>query len=385
MVKKLNVGVVGCGFMGRIHSNAYSKVSHFFDLDIEPVKRAICDRNSSKVEAFKERWEYESYETDWRVLVKRDDIHMIDICTPNIDHYQIAMAAIANGKIVACEKPLAMTVEQARAMKEAVEKSDVASLTWFNYRAVPVYALIKQMISEDRLGRIFHVRCKYLQDYTISPEVPIGGDSLWRLDSKIAGSGVTGDLHAHTIDLTMWLLGNISSVCGMTETFVKERKHHETGEMVPVTIDDACSFLARFENGAMATFESTRYARGRKNQQTLEINGEKGSVSFDMEDFPKLHYYDASDESHVRGWRCINAWDSDHPYMNNWWVPGATIGYEHFHINQLSDFMKDLATGESNHPDFRDGLKTQIICEAVLESAAERSWKDIDLNAEMEK
>ena len=365
--------------MGRVHSNAYHKVNHFFDLEYEPVLKTICDSNEEKLIPFAEKWGWESHETDWRNLVDRDDIDLIDICVPNIFHYELVLAFAEAGKIITCEKPLALTVAEAREMTEAVEKSGRPNMVWFNYRRVPALALAKRIVDEGRIGRIFHYRAKYLQDYTISPNVPQGGDALWRLDAKVAGSGVTGDLISHSVDLAMWLIGGLSSVCAMTETFIKEREHlDKKGEVMPVTIDDACAFLARFENGAFGTFESTRYARGRKNQQTLEINGDKGSVAFDIEDAHQLTYFNHGDDSHLRGWRTIKVWDSDHPYMDHWWVPGCSIGYEHFHINTLADFLSGLEKNEKTCPDFRDGLATQIVCETILSSANNKRWETIN-------
>jgi predicted dehydrogenase len=378
MKKKLNVGVIGCGFMGRIHSNAYLKVGRFFDRQYQPVLKAVCDNNAEKVKAFAENWSWESTEADWRRLVERKDIDLVDICVPNNLHREIALAAAAAGKIIACEKPLAMTVAEAREMTDAVKKSGRPSIVWFNYRGVPAVALAKIIVDEGRIGRVFHYRAKYLQDWTISPKVPQGGDALWRLDAAAAGSGVTGDLLAHSIDLATWLNGPISKVCAMTDTFVKERAlQNEPGKVMPVKIDDACAFLARFANGSMATFESTRYARGRKNQHTFEINGDKGSVAFDLENMHELGYFDHGDDSRLRGWRNIQVWDSDHPYMKNWWVPGCGIGYEHTHIHLLACLLETLATGGKICPDFSDALNTQIVCEKVLESAASGKWETI--------
>ena len=380
MKKKLNVGVIGCGFMGRVHSNAYRKVGQFFDLEHEPVLKVICDNNEKKVKEFAANWGWESVETNWRKMVERDDVDLVDICVPNNLHYEIVMAAAQAGKIIACEKPLAMNVDEAREMTDAVEKSGEPNMVWFNYRRVPAIALAKIIVDEGRIGRVFHYRAKYLQDYTINPNVPQGGDSLWRLDARVSGSGVTGDLLAHSIDLAMWLVGPISSVSAMTETFIKERKmQDEPDKVMPVTIDDACAFLARFENGALATFESTRYARGRKNQSTFEINGEKGSVAFDLENAHELDYFNYGDDGLLRGWRKIQAWDSDHPYMKHWWVPGCGIGYEHFHINTLADFISGIEKGEKTCPDFRDALATQIVCEKVLSSARNQRWETIKL------
>ena len=285
MAKTLNVGVIGMGFMGRAHSNAYRKVTNFFPLDIHPVLKTICAMEPpEKLQAFADTWGYESIETDWRKLIERKDIDQIDICTPNATHKEIVLAAAAAGKSIICEKPLAMTVAEAEEMVAAVEKAGVPNLVCFNYRRVPAISLAKQLIDEGRIGRPFHYRATYLQDWTISADVPQGGAALWRLDAKTAGSGVTGDLLAHSIDTAEWLNGPIQSVVAKTETFVKQRKHQETGKLEPVTIDDACMFLAVFANGSMGTFESTRYARGRKNYNTFELNGEAGSVFFDLED-----------------------------------------------------------------------------------------------------
>ncbi len=378
MKKKLNVALIGYGFMGRAHSNAYRKVNQFFDLDYEPVMKVVCGRKRDGIEPFANRWGWQEVETDWKNLITRKDIDIVDICSPNNTHYEIAMAAVEAGKMIACEKPLAMRASEAQDMAEAVEKMGVVNMVWFNYRRVPALALAKKIVDQGRVGKVFHYRAKYLQDWTISPEVPQGGATLWRLDSEVAGSGVTGDLLAHSIDLSMWLNGPISSVVGMTETFIKERPIQGKPEsLAPVGIDDACAFLARFENGSLGTFESTRYARGRKNQNTLEMNGEKGSIQFDLEDAHELSVFSHEDDTEVRGWRNVQVWDSDHPYMDNWWVPGCSIGYEHTFINAVADFLKGLEAGEKRCPDFRDGLNTQIVCDAVLESARDGVWKDV--------
>lgn len=378
MAKALNVGLIGCGFMGRTHSNAHRKVAQFFDVNHRPVLKAVCDSNAERVKAFAERWGYETTETDWRRLIARKDIDLIDICVPNNVHEEIACAAAAAGKMVLCEKPLALDAVQGRRMTEAVEKAGVPNMVWFNYRRVPAISLAKQIIDEGRIGRVFHYRATYLQDWTISAKVPQGGQTLWRLDVAVAGSGVTGDLLAHSIDTAMWLIGGISRVCAMTETFIKERPlQDEPGVVKPVKIDDACAFLARFDNGALATFESTRYARGRKNQNMFEVNGEKGSLYFNLEDPHRLQFFDHGDPSHLHGWRSILVTDFEHPYMNRWWVPGCTIGYEHTFINALADFLTCLDKGEKVQPDFRAGLATQFVCDAVLESARTEKWVNV--------
>lgn len=378
MGKKLNIGLIGYGFMGRAHSNAYRKVNQFFDLGHEPVLKAVCARNEAKVRPFAEKWGWESVETDWRALVARDDIDVIDIGSPNNTHREITLAAAKAGKMILCEKPLAMSAAEGLEMTEAVEKAGVPNMVWFNYRRVPAIALAKQFVDEGRLGRVFHYRAKYLQDWTISPELPQGGEGLWRLDVDVAGSGVTGDLLAHSIDTAIWLIGGVDRVSAMTETFIKERALQDApGTVKPVGIDDACAFLARFKNGALATFESTRYARGRKNQNTFEVNGELGSLYFDLEDAHQLQYFDHRNDSQSRGWRTILVTDSDHPYMGHWWVPGCVIGYEHTFINALADFITGLDTGVPVRPNFRDALETQYVCDAVLESAKTETWKTV--------
>ena len=262
-------------------------------------------------------------------------------------------------------------------MVDAIEKAGVANLVSFNYRRVPAVTLAKMLIDEGRLGKIFHYRANFLQDWTISANVPQGGMATWRLDVKAAGSGVTGDLLAHCIDTAMWQNGQISSVCAMTETFVKKRMHVDTGKLEDVGIDDACTFLCRFDNESLGNFESTRYARGHKALYTFEINGEKASIAWDLHDLHRLSYFDHSDESIVRGWRSVHVTDGDMPYMNKWWVPGLQIGYEHTFIHQVADFLESLAKGEPASPSFREALSTQYVCDAVLASAKDKEWKTV--------
>jgi predicted dehydrogenase len=377
MLKPLNIGMIGYGFMGRAHSNAYRKVNNFFNLQHRPVLKAICGRSADKVKAFADQWGYESTETDWRRLIDRKDIDVIDIGSPNNSHCEMALAAARADKWVLCEKPLAMNADEGKKMVEAVEKARVPNFVWFNYRRVPAIALAKQIIDEGRLGRIFHYRATYLQDWTISPDLPQGGAALWRLDADVAGSGVTGDLISHSVDTALWLNGPLASVTAMTETFIKERKHQETGRVQKVGIDDACLFLARFENGSLATFESTRYARGRKNKNMFEINGEKASIYFDLEDPHRLQYFDHADPSHLAGWRNIHVTNFEHPYHKNWWVPGTTIGYEHTFINALADFLQGVEAGKPAQPDFRSAQETQRVLDAILASAREQKWRSV--------
>ena len=377
MAQPLNIGMIGYGFMGRTHSNAYRKVGHFFDLEYQPVLKAVCARSEDKVQAFADNWGYESIETDWRTLVARDDIDAVDICVPNNLHHEIAIACAQAGKMVLCEKPLSMNAAEGEEMCQAVEEAGVANTVWYNYRRVPAVTLAKQIVDSGKLGKIFHYRANFLQDWTISADLPQGGEGLWRLDVDAAGSGVTGDLLAHCIDTAIWLNGSISDVSAVTETFIKERVHTATGEKQAVTIDDACLFHCHFANGSLGLFESTRYARGHKALYTLEINGENASIRWDLHDLNRLEYFDHSDEGQVRGWRSIHVSDGDHPYLDKWWVPGLCIGYEHTFVHQVADFLSSLSSGEPCHPTFRDALETAKVCDAVLASAADRSWKDV--------
>jgi len=377
MTKKLNVGLIGYGFMARTHSNAYCKVNHFFDVPYEPVLRVVCGLEDKVAKAFAERWGYKSHTTDWHKVIEDEKVDLVDICVPNNVHAEIAIAAAKAGKAIICEKPLALDGAQAKTMVDAVEKAGVANFVSFNYRRVPAVTLAKMLIDEGRLGRIFHYRANFLQDWTISANVPQGGMATWRLDVKAAGSGVTGDLLAHCIDTAMWQNGQITTVCAMTETFIKQRMHVETGKAEAVGIDDACTFLCRFDNGSLGNFESTRYARGHKALYTFEINGEKASIAWDLHDLHRLSYFDHADESIIRGWRSIHVTDSDMPYMGKWWVPGLQIGYEHTFVHQVADFLEGLGQGKPASPTFREALATQYVCDAVLASAKDKQWKTV--------
>jgi predicted dehydrogenase len=351
-------------------------VNQFFDVAYRPVLKAVAARSRENVEKFAQRWGWERAETDWRALVESSEIDAIDICSPNNTHHEIALAAAAAGKMILCEKPLAMNLAEAREMTKAVEKSGRPNMVWFNYRRVPAITLAKQIIDEGRLGRIFHYRATYLQDWTISAKVPVGGAATWRLDKDIAGAGVSGDLSTHNIDTALWLNGPVSNVCGMTEVFIKDR-HRPDGTPVHVELDDVCTFLVRFANGSNGTFEATRYARGRKNKNSFEVNGEKGSIYFDLEDMHQIQFFSHDDDSHLQGWRTILVTGAEHPYMANWWVPGCVIGYEHTFVNALADFLGCLKQGERPRPDFRDALETQAVADAVLESAHAQRWVTI--------
>jgi predicted dehydrogenase len=387
-MKPLNVGMIGHGFMGKAHSNAYARVANFFpELEFRPVLKSLCGRNREAARAFADVWGYQSVETDWRALLARADIDVVDICVPNHLHHEIAIAAAQAGKWVLCEKPLAMNATEGEAMVEAVELAGVPNMVWYNYRRVPAASLARQLVEEGRIGHPYHYRALFLQDWTMAADLPQGGPALWRLDADAAGSGVTGDLLAHNIDTAMWLNGPIAKVVADTETFIKERLHQETGQVQPVGIDDACAFLARFANGAMGTFESTRHARGHKALKTFELNGADGSLAFDLHDSQWLSFFEyrtpAGDkvDGHTAGWRKIHVTGFGHPYMDRWWVPGLGIGYEHTFIHALADFLKGVETGIPAEPTFRTALLTQKVCDAVLASAGSGRWVDTGIAA----
>ena len=376
MAKPLNIGMIGYGFMGRAHSNAYAQVTHFFETKHKPVLKAVCARDEAKAKAFAAQWGYESVETDWRKLVARKDIDAIDICVPNNLHAEIAIEAAKNGKMILCEKPLAMNAAEGRKMVDAVEKAKVANTVWYNYRRIPAVTLAKRLVDEGRLGKVFHYRAKFLQDWTIKADLPQGGQGLWRLDISAAGAGVSGDLLAHCIDTAIWLNGRLDTVCCMTETFVKERMHNLTGKVEKVGIDDACIFFGKFANGSLANFESTRYARGHKALYTFEINGEDMSLAWDLHDLHRLQVFDYKDEGKIRGWKSVHVTDNspDHPYMDKWWVPGLAIGYDASFTHQVADFLTGLESGKPASPTFRDALETQVILDSILESAKSQKW-----------
>lgn len=384
MAKKVNVGLVGYKFMGKAHSNAYSDVAMFFDMDAEPVMRAICGRSEEGVKAAAEKFGWESYETSWEDLVKRDDIHLVDVTAPSNFHKEISLGAIENGKNVFCEKPLALNLADAREMLQAAEEAGVKHMINFNYRKAPAIALVRKMIDDGLLGELYHFRGVYLQDWIIDPEFPI----VWRLDKSVAGSGSHGDLNAHIIDIARYLVGEFESVVGMEETFIKERPLTEvgttgglaaqaTGGRGKVDVDDATLFLTRFANGALGSFEATRFAAGRRNHNRFEINGSKGSVVFNLERMNELEYYNVDDPEGLQGFRTIQATDSSHPYLHAWWPPAHIIGYEHTFIHQVHDLMQAIAHDTMPSPSFVDGVKCQEILDAVVKSIAEKRWVEI--------
>ncbi|MDD5627010.1 MAG: Gfo/Idh/MocA family oxidoreductase [Patescibacteria group bacterium] len=383
--RKVNIGLIGYKFMGKAHSHAYLDMPKFFpDTSGVPVMQAVCGRNASDLITFARQWGWKNSCTDWRDLIERDDIDLVDITAPNNSHAEIAIAAAKAGKHVFCEKPLAMNVIEARDMLGAVKEAGVKHMINFNYRKAPAIALAKKMIDEGKLGKIYHFRSVYLQDWIINPDFPI----VWRLDKTVAGSGSLGDLGAHIVDLARYLIGEFKFVVGMGETFIKERPLTEigttgglaakaTGGKGEVTVDDATLFLARFVNGAVATFEVTRFATGRKNYNRFEINGSKGSIVFNLERMNELEYYNVDDPEGLQGFRVIQVTDPSHPYMQAWWPPAHIIGYEHTFIHQVYDLMQAIASDKQASPNFEDGLECQRVLEAVKCSIEDDKWVQI--------
>jgi predicted dehydrogenase len=369
MSETIGIGMIGYKFMGKAHSNAYHQAPRFFDSALKPRLKVICGRDQAKVEKMGQRWGWEKVVTDWRRVIDDPDVRIVDICSPNNTHHDIAIAAFEAGKIVACEKPLAMNGAEAERMAGAARKSRKLNTVWFNYRRVPAVAFARQLIDEGRIGRVYHFRALYLQDWTMDPSVPL----LWRMDKEVAGSGVTGDLHSHIVDISNYLVGEIDSVAGVSRIFVEERERPEGGRS-KVEIEDASVFVCKYNNGAIGHFEATRFANGRKNGNTFEVNGEHGSVYFDLEDMSRLWYFDSREPKHVQGWRQISVWEEIHPYMKNWWVPGCAIGYEHTFTNQAVDLLEAIAAGKPMQPDFDDGLKCQLVLDAVLEAGGSDRW-----------
>lgn len=375
----LNIGLVGYKFMGRTHSNAWRQAARFFDVPYEPVLHTLCGRNADGVRdaAVQLGWAHTC--TDWRELVRNPEIDVIDISTANDTHAEIAIAAARAGKAILCEKPLARTVAEARQMLSAIQKSGVVNMVCHNYRRIPAMALARRMIERGDLGRIFHYRARYLQDWIVDPSFPL----VWRLQGDVAGSGTHGDINAHIIDLGRFLVGEMAEVCATMETFIKERPLAEASgglsakggkKMGEVTVDDAVLTIGRFQNGALMNLEATRFALGRKNGIHIEINGSKGSLLFDFEDMNRLKFYDGSDKPEVSGFRDIHVTDSSHPYAANWWPAGHIIGYEHTFIHAMVDFLHAVKKGKSVQPTFRDGYINQVVLDTISRSAKTRRW-----------
>jgi predicted dehydrogenase len=378
---EIGVGLVGYKFMGRAHSNAYRQLPRFFDVDPTPRMAAICGRDEAGVREAADSLGWESYETDYRRLIERDDVGLVDVVTPGNTHREIVLAALEAGKHVICEKPLANSLAEAREMLVAAREAGTINAVCFNYRRAPAVQLAKRLLDEGRLGTIRHWRATYLQDFIMDPDFPL----IWRLKKELAGSGALGDIGAHIVDLAQFLLGPVSEVVGMMETFVKERPLEEASagggllasggaETGEVTVDDAAAFLARFEGGAIGTFEATRFAAGRRNKNAFEINGSKGSVAFNLERMNELEVFFVDDASDVQGFRTVNVTEPGHPYAGAWWPPGHIIGYEHTFVHTMKDLMDGIGAGESPAPTFEDAYRVQAVLDAVERSAGGGVW-----------
>ncbi|MEU3094095.1 Gfo/Idh/MocA family oxidoreductase [Streptomyces sp. NPDC006967] len=379
----LRVGMVGYAFMGAAHSQGWRTAGHVFDLPLRPELAVICGRDADAVRAAADRHGWAEAETDWRALVEREDIDLVDICTPGDRHAEIALAALAAGKHVLCEKPLANTVAEAEAMARAAEEASARgqlAMVGFNYRRVPATALARRMVAEGRIGTLRHVRAAYLQDWLVDPGFPL----TWRLRREHAGSGSLGDLGAHIVDLAQYLAGEqLAGVSALTETFVRERPLPSAPSSGPaavsaagtgqVTVDDAALFTGRFASGALAAFEATRYATGRKNALRIELNGERGSLAFDLERLNELEFHDGTEPGIHAGFRRILVTEPDHPYLEAWWPPGHGLGYEHTFVHQARDLVHAVAEGRAPEPSFADGLQVQRVLAAVEESAEKNS------------
>jgi len=386
-VTELGIAMIGHAFMGAAHSQAWRVAPHFFDLPVRPVMSVLAGRDADRTRAAAERLGWAEATSDWKSVLERDDVHVVDICTPGDTHAEIAVAALDAGKHVLCEKPMANTVAEAVAMAEAAERAarrGVRAMVGFSYRRVPALGLARDLVAQGRLGRIHHVRAQYLQDWIVDPAAPLS----WRLDKEKAGSGALGDIGAHIVDATQFILGDtISEVMGTLVTFVPERplaSAHSglsgtaaTGQTGPVTVDDAALFLARFGSGALGSFEATRFANGRKNALRIEINGSAGSLAFDFEDMNVLQFFDGTEDAAVAGFRRIMVTEPEHPYVAAWWPAGHGLGYEHAFTHQAVDFVRAVAEGTDPAPSFADGLQVQRVLAAVEDSAASGSWQQV--------
>jgi predicted dehydrogenase len=384
MGKEIGVGMIGYAFMGKAHANGWRQVPHFYDLPAKPVLKTVCGRNEEMVKQAAEKFGFEKYETDWKKLLKDPEIGIIDICTPGNLHKEMAIAALKAGKHVICEKPLANSLADAKEMAAAAEEAGVRTLTAFNYRRVPAIAFAKRMIEEGKIGKIYHWRAVYLQDWIMDPKFPL----VWRLKKEVAGSGPHGDLNAHIIDLARYLVGEISEVIGVGKTFIKERPLQEESpdgglgakggvEKGKVDVEDAMLFLAKFEKGALGSFEATRFAGGRKNFNSFEINGSKGSLVFNLERLNELQYCDLRGDAETQGFRTILCNEATMPYNEAWWPGGHIIGWEHTFTHEFKDFVEAIGAGEDTMPNFTDGMKTNAVLEAVTRSTEKRRWTRI--------
>ena len=384
-MKDINIGMIGYKFMGKAHSNAYSKTNMFFDADANVVRKVICGRDADGVALAAKKFGWEHTETDWKKMASRKDVDAVDINAPSYLHKEMAIFAANEGKHIFCEKPLAFSTADAREIIEAAVKNGVRHQIAFNFRFAPAVRVIRSLIESGRLGKIYHFRGHYLQDFIISPDFP----KVWRLDKSVAGSGSLGDLGAHVIDLARYLVGDVKSVIGISKTFIKERaipsgmtglsgKADKDAPREPIDVDDATSFIGEFECGALLQIEATRFAAGNRNNLSFEINGSLGSVRFGIERICELEYYDANCDEGLQGFATITITEGSHPYAGNWWPAGHAYGYEHTLVHEIYEFVQSVANGRPCSPDFVDGMKCTQIMEAVDLSIERRAWVDVN-------
>jgi predicted dehydrogenase len=370
-MRKLNIALIGYGFMGRAHSNAWRQVGIFFDVPYEPVLKVICGRNEGELIKAANKFGWQEHSTSWEDVVRREDIDVVDICAPGDMHLPIALAAAAAKKIIFCEKPLANTVAEAKQMLEAARANGCVHMLCHNYRRAPAVALARELLGAGRIGEIYHYRGTYLQDWLVDPDFP----RVWRLEKARAGSGALGDLLSHSIDLARYLVGEITEVSGLLKTFIPERPLPQSRTMAPVEVDDAALSLVKFENGAVGTIEATRFATGRKNYNRFEINGSRGSIVFNLERMNELELY--LDEGPESGFRTIQVTGKGYPYMEGWWPRGHIIGYEHTFTHTVLDLLKAVAEGRLPTPNFEDGVRNQRVLDAVERAAESRKWESV--------
>jgi len=384
--KKVNVALIGAQFMGKTHSNAWRKVGMFFDLPVEPVMRVLCGKFPEEL-AVADKYGWQETSLDWETVVNRPDIDIVDVCTPNFLHPPIAIAAAKAGKQVICEKPLANTLRDAEAMLAAVKKAGVKHMCGFSYRFAPAVGTIKKMIAGGELGRIFHFRAAYQQDWIVDPNFPM----VWRLKKKHTGSGALGDIGAHIVDLCQYLVGDVVEVTSALQTFIKKRHISEsdtgisgksgekrTGKMDTVDVDDAAVFLGRIKGAdTLATFEATRFAPGRRNFNSIEIYGSEGSVLWNQEDMNVFQYFSRKDPGTLQGFRRIHATDPGHPYTKAWWPTGHIIGYEHLFVHEMCDFLGNLGSKKAPYSTFEDAVKCQRVLDAVEKAASSKKWEPV--------
>ncbi|MDQ2856791.1 MAG: Gfo/Idh/MocA family oxidoreductase [Acidobacteriota bacterium] len=370
-MRKLNIALIGHGFMGRAHSNAWRQVGSFFDVPYEPVLKVICGRNEGELIKAANKFGWQEHSISWEEVVRREDIDVVDICAPGDMHLPIALAAAEAKKIIFCEKPLANTVTEAKQMLEAARANGCVHMLCHNYRRAPAVTLARELIDEGRIGEIYHYRGTYLQDWLVDPNFP----RVWRLQKARAGSGALGDLLSHSIDLARYLVGEITAVSGLLKTFITERPLPQSPTMAPVEVDDAALSLVKFESGAVGTIEATRFATGRKNYNRFEINGSRGSIVFNLERMNELELY--FEEGPKSGFRTIQVTGKGYPYMEGWWPRGHIIGYEHTFTHTVLELLRSLAEGRSPTPDFEDGVRNQLVLDAVERAAESRKWESV--------